>query len=95
MPNIDMDIAGYFLEAGNKRYPIEAGHIRTTHENQNVSWDWEIALELKLSDAIPAKKRLALLYPDDASVFVHVEVIKRRKEGNLSVLTLVPWMNED
>ncbi len=92
MPNIDIDVAGYYFEANNKLYPIEAGRIHTAHEvNGNIVWDWEIALELKLNDAIPTQKRLAILYPDDDSVFVYAEVIKRRKEGNLTIFSLVPY----
>jgi len=92
MPNVDIDIAGYYLEANRKLYPIEAGHVRTTHhDNGSVSWDWQIALELKISDAIPMHKRLELLYPEDASVFVYIEVLERRKEGNLTILKLVPY----
>lgn len=95
MPNIDIDITAYSFEANNKRYPIEAGHVRTAHhEGGNVSWDWQIALELKKNDAIPANKRTYILYPEDSSVFLSTRVIKRRKEGNLTIFSLVPYMEE-
>lgn len=95
MPNnINLDISGFYFYAKGRFYPIESGHVRTSHlENGNVSWDWQMALELKKSDVIPANEKTALCY-GDKSVFVYTKVLERRKEGNLSAFKLVPYMNE-
>ena len=94
MPNVNLDITGYLFQAKGQAYPIEAGQVVTTHSDAgSVSWDWEAALELKTSDAIPSNETTAILWPD-GTVFVKVRVIRRRKEGGLSVLTLVPDVKE-
>jgi hypothetical protein len=91
---IDIDLSGYRFEANGQVFEIEAGHLKTDYmDNASVQWDWQIGLELKKADFIPFNKPSYLLYPD-GSVFVRTRVLKREKQGNLSVLTLVPWIEE-
>lgn len=94
MANVDLNITGFLFEAKGRQYPIQAGRIKTSHvENDNVVWDWEIALELKKSDIVPSNESTAILY-DDGTAFLKTQVLERRKEGNLSVFKLVPYFQE-
>lgn len=93
MPNVNLDIAGYLFQAKGQAYPIEAGQVVTLNTTNGIQWDWEAALELKTSDAIPSNETTAILWPD-GTVFVKTRVIRRRKEGSLSVFTLVPDLKE-
>jgi hypothetical protein len=93
MPNTHLDITGYIFQANGKQYPIQAGYVKTSHlEDGGLHWDWEMALELKKTDVIPSNKETFILYPDDMSIFLRTQVIDRRKEGGLSVFTLVPFV---
>lgn len=93
--NIELDISeGFLFLAKNKLYPIQAGHVKTSHvENGSVQWDWQIALELKKSDAIPTNAMTKIVY-DDHTTFLRTRVIGRKQEGGLTILKLVPYMNE-
>lgn len=96
MPNnIDLDITeGFSFWAKGRAYTIQAGHVRTSHiENDGVVWDWQVALELKKSDIIPSNEATAILY-DDNTVFLKTRVIERKQEGGLTVIKLVPFMQE-
>ena len=92
MTNHRVELDGFFFQAKGVIYPIQAGYVHTSHlENGNLVWDWEMALELKTTDIIPANEMTYILY-DDHSVFLKTQVIARRKEGGLTVFTLVPYV---
>jgi hypothetical protein len=90
---VELDLASglYRFEANKQVYEIQAGKLITLSDGENVVWDWEIGLELRKADFIPLNKPTALLYSDN-SVFVRTQVIGRKKEGGLTVLTLVPYI---
>jgi hypothetical protein len=93
---IELDVAGHYFDTGMNAYPIEAGHIKTSHyDNMSVSWDWKIALELKKHEVIPLNTKSMIRYPDDSGVLVCTKAIKREKEGSLTVFTLVPYFSSE
>lgn len=94
MPNIEMDLVNYIIRVGLTDYPIVQGHLKTTHAENGVLWDWQVDLSLNKFEVIPLNEKLKLCYPNGDTV-CFIEVLKRSKNGQYTHFEIVPRAEEN